>query len=222
MSAGAQLLRFSIHPVKSIAVPLLTLLLASCAGSFRVNDDQVPVASEDIDAILLEEYQIGIGDGLIISVWRNPEISAQVVVLPDGNISVPLVGDVKAAGSTTQILADTIKEALNEFIREPEVTVSVVVAASSEYLQRVRITGAVNGQLSIPFRRGMTVLDVVLLAGGLSPFANGNKAVLHRKECCGGVERYRLKLEDILAKGILDTNYPMMPSDVITVPEKRF
>ncbi len=161
------------------------------------------------------------GDSLSVNVWRNPDLSTQVVVLPDGNISVPLVGDVRAAGATTQSLGETIADALNDFIREPEVTVSVISASSSEYLQRVRITGAVNSQLSIDYRRGLTVLDVVLLAGGLSPYANGNKAALYRRQN-GEVTVYRVKLEDILAKGNLDTNYPVMPADVITVPEKSF
>jgi len=170
---------------------------------------------------LLEQYIIGVGDSLQISVWRNQDLSSSVVVLPSGDISVPLVGDIKAAGSTTEQLADAISEGLDSFVRQPSVTVSVLSAVSAEYLQRVRITGAVNNPLSIPYRRGLTVLDFVLQAGGLTPFANADKALLYRHEG-EALKVYPVRLEDILARGNLETNYALLPSDIITVPENSF
>ena len=170
---------------------------------------------------LLEQYVIGVGDSLQISVWRNQDLSASVVVLPSGDISVPLVGDIKAAGSTTEQLADTISKGLDSFVRQPSVTVSVLSAVSAEYLQRVRITGAVNNPLSIPYRRGLTVLDFVLQAGGLTPFANADRALLYRQEE-EELKVYPVRLDDILAKGDLETNYALLPSDIITVPENSF
>ncbi|MDC0889443.1 polysaccharide export protein [bacterium] len=170
---------------------------------------------------LLEQYVIGVGDSLQISVWRNQDLSASVVVLPSGDISVPLVGDIKAAGSTTEQLADTISKGLDSFVRQPSVTVSVLSAVSAEYLQRVRITGAVNNPLSIPYRRGLTVLDFVLQAGGLTPFANADRALLYRQEE-EELKVYPIRLDDILAKGDLETNYTLLPSDIITVPENSF
>ena len=210
---------FSSHHTALTLIAVLAL--SACSSGPRITKGEMPAAVVEVEDVVLDEYQVGVGDSLSINVWRNPDLSVQVVVLPDGNISVPLVGDVRAAGSTTEALGDTISNALNDFIREPEVSVSVLSAASSEYLQRVRITGAVNSQLSINYRRGMTVLDVVLLAGGLSPYANGNKAALYRYQN-DEVKVFRIKLEDILAKGRLETNYPVMPADVITVPEKSF
>ena len=170
---------------------------------------------------LLDQYVIGVGDSLQISVWRNPDLSTSVVVLPSGDISVPLVGDIKAAGSTTEELADIISKGLDSFVRQPSVTVSVLSAVSAEYLQRVRITGAVNSPLSIPYRRGLTVLDFVLQAGGLTPFANADKALLYRQE---GEELkvYPVRLEEILSQGNLTTNYSLLPSDIVTVPERSF
>jgi polysaccharide export outer membrane protein len=170
---------------------------------------------------LMAEYRIGVGDSLKVSVWRNPDLSANVVVLPSGDITVPLVGDVKAAGETTESLAEEISEGLNSFIRQPSVTVSVLDAISAEYLRRIRITGAVNAPLSIPYRRGLTVLDFVLQAGGLTPFANANRALLYRQEK-DELKVYPVFLEDILSRGDLSTNYPLLPSDIITVPEKSF
>ncbi|MEM7363507.1 MAG: XrtA/PEP-CTERM system exopolysaccharide export protein [Pseudomonadota bacterium] len=170
---------------------------------------------------LLREYLIGVGDGLRINVWRNPDLSVDVTVLPDGKISVPLVGDLRAAGVNTEALAQNIADALEEFIKNPEVTVSVATADSAAYLQRVRITGAVQSPRSIPFRRGMTVLDMVLDAGGPTTFAATNRTVLYRRQE-GSLVAYPIRLGDILKKGKVETNYALAPSDLISVPERSF
>ena len=126
---------------------------------------------------LLEQYVIGVGDSLQISVWRNPDLSASVVVLPSGDISVPLVGDIKAAGSTTEQLADAISKGLDSFVRQPSVTVSVLSAVSAEYLQRVRITGAVNNPLSIPYRRGLTSIRLCASGRRLNAFCKCRQSI---------------------------------------------
>jgi polysaccharide export outer membrane protein len=205
---------------KTLGVIALAFSLSACSPTIKVTAENMPAAPEAGD-ILLEEYRIGVGDSLNVSVWRNPDLSTQVVVLPDGNISVPLAGNVRAAGRSTESLAATIKEALTSFVRQPEVTVSVTSATSSNYLQRVRVTGAVSSPVSIMYSRGLTVLDVILLSGGVTPFANGNRATLYRNRN-GEVQVFPILLDDILTKGKLETNYPLVPADVITVPEKSF
>lgn len=206
--------------IKALGLITLTLGLAACTSTVNVTSENMPSIPEPGD-VLLDEYQIGVGDSLNVSVWRNPDLSTQVVVLPDGNISVPLAGNVRAAGQSTEALGAIIKEALTSFIRQPEVTISVIAATSSNYLQRVRVTGAVNSPISVNYSRGLTVLDVVLQSGGVTPFANGNRANLYRT-IDGEVKVYPILLDDILMKGKLDTNYPLIPADVITVPEKSF
>lgn len=198
------------------------LVLGGCAST--PDTDVLPSgddAPNPLEAALLDDYRIGIGDVLNVSIWRNADISTQASVLPDGTISVPLVGDVAAAGQTTESLAAQISEVLQSYIREPVVTVSVVSAASAEFLQRVRITGAVASPISIVHRRGLTVLDLVLQAGGLTQYANANKALLYR-QTDEGLKVYPVRLRDILERGRLETNYTMLPSDIITVPEKSF
>ena len=207
---------------KTFAVAFLLTLVTGCVATPSPNS--IMDSNKTIDQTkegLMAEYRIGVGDSLKVSVWRNPDLSANVVVLPSGDITVPLVGDVKAAGETTESLAEEISEGLNSFIRQPSVTVSVLDAISAEYLRRIRITGAVNSPLSIPYRRGLTVLDFVLQAGGLTPFANANRALLYRQEK-DELKVYPVFLEDILSRGDLSTNYPLLPSDIITVPEKSF
>ncbi len=165
-----------------------------------------------------DEYRIGVGDNLSITVWRNPDLSVAVPVRPDGKISVPLAGDVMVGNKTPDEVSQEITASLATYIRDPYVTVIVTSMGSDEYRSRVRVTGAVNSPTSLPYRQGMTVLDVVLEAGGVSEFANEGKAVLYRKSG----ERLDLHLDKILKKGDMSTNYALSPGDVITVPERAF
>ncbi|WP_323814297.1 XrtA/PEP-CTERM system exopolysaccharide export protein [Cellvibrio sp. NN19] len=170
---------------------------------------------------VLAEYKIGVGDDLSINVWRNPELSLSVPVRPDGKISMPLIGDIVAADLTTDQLSKNITTSLTTYIRSPQVTVIVANPSSSDFQRRVRITGAVTNPQSIPYREGMTVLDLVLLAGGPNPYASANKAKLYRK-VNDEVKVYSIKLDDLINDGDVTTNYALQPSDIVTVPERSF
>ena len=198
-----------------ISACLLLTLLAGCSSNKSV---QAPAAA---DAAVLSEYKIGVGDALVINVWRNPELSLNVPVRPDGKISMPLIGDVAAADLTTDQLSQNITKSLTTFIRSPQVTVIVANPSSSDFQRRVRITGAVSNPPSIPYREGMTVLDLVLLAGGPNQFASANKAKLYRK-VGGELKVYPIKLDDLINDGEVETNYSLQPSDIVTVPERSF
>lgn len=173
------------------------------------------------DKVKLNEYLIGNGDQLYISVWQNPELSLSVPVRPDGKVSMPLIGDQVASGISAAQLSKDIEQRLNEFIRIPQVTVIVTSPISSNYLTRVRVTGAIKNPLSIPYRRDMTILDLVLEAGGLTPFAEGDESVLYRKTP-DGVVAYPININEILDKGILTSNYEMRPADILIIPESVF
>ncbi|QEI14311.1 XrtA/PEP-CTERM system exopolysaccharide export protein [Cellvibrio japonicus] len=173
------------------------------------------------DSGLLAEYRIGVGDTLQINVWRNPELSLAVPVRPDGKISMPLIGDIPAADLTATQLSNNIVQSLTTYVRNPQVTVIVTNPSSSDFQRRVRITGAVNSPQSIPYREGMTVLDLVLLAGGTNIYASPNKARLYRK-IDGVVKVYPIRLDDLINDGKIDTNYLLQPSDIVTVPERAF
>jgi polysaccharide export outer membrane protein len=168
-----------------------------------------------------QQYLIGPGDQLQISVWQHPDLSPAVVVLPDGEISLPLVGEIKATGLNEKDLAKVIKEKLTEYVRSPDVTVTVLNPASANFQQRIRITGAVMQPTSVPFRQGMTVMDVVLEAGGPNEFASANNTKLYRTTT-GSTQVMPVYLDDILKKGKMETNYELQPSDVITIPERMF
>lgn len=203
-----------------ISTPLLLLFclpfwLGACSSQPL---EKMPPLS---DSGLLSEYHIGVGDTLQINVWRNPELSLDVPVRPDGKISMPLIGDLPAADLTASQLAANIVKGLGAYVRSPQVTVIVTNPSSSDFQRRVRITGAIHTPQSIPYREGMTVLDLVLLAGGTNEFASANRARLYRK-VNGEIKIYPIRLDDLMNRGDIETNYGLQPSDIVTVPERAF
>ena len=114
------------------------------------------------------EYVIGASDVLRIQVWRNPELSVEVPVRPDGKISVPLANDVQAAGLTTTEVKDVLTQALAEFVAAPDVTVIVHQVNSKS----VHVVGEVGRPMVVPLVIDMRALEVIAMAGGFSPCAD--------------------------------------------------
>ena len=195
------------------AIGLLVLLYAAQAFG-QAADNQV--------SAFTDEYRIGVDDIVQVSVWRNPELSVTVPVRPDGRISVPLIGDVMAGGRTSQEVAQSIEERLATYVRDPKVAVILTDLRSHEFISRVRVTGAVQQPVSVPYRQGMSVLDAVLAAGGTNEFAAADRTRLYRRSANGATQTLEVKLGRILKSGDLETNYPVQPGDVITVPERAF
>lgn len=164
------------------------------------------------------EYRIGQGDQLNIFVWRNPDLSVSgVPVRPDGKVSTPLVQEIVAAGKTPKELAAEIEAGLSNYIKEPLVTVTVMQfqGAAGDF---VRVAGQVTTPQTISYRRDMTVLDLVIAAGGMTEFAAGNRSTLVRT--VGGKQQaYRVRLADLVEDGDISANMPMQPGDILIVPE---
>ena len=195
----------------------LALILGGCVTGSGSTNAPPPVQS----SLTKDVYRIGVDDIVQVSVWRNPELGITVPVRPDGMISVPLVGDVAAGGHTPSEVSEDIQKKLSSYVRDPQVAVILTDLRSHEYLSRVRVTGAVRQPISIPFRPGMTVLDAVLAAGGVTEFAASDRSDLYRKNA-DETHTYPVRLDRILNRGDLSTNYPVSPGDVITVPERTF
>lgn len=206
--------------IRSGCLVLVMILLTACSGNI-IDEARNRTIQKEFAFSSVDTYYIGVDDMLQINVWKNPDISVTVPVRPDGKISVPLVGDVVAGGKEPMAVAKEIRIALAKYIREPQVAVILTQLNSHEFISRVRITGAVNTPSSIPFRQGMTVLDAMLQAGGVNDFAAANSARLYRKEGRITAE-YDVYLNDILNTGQLETNYMLLPGDIITVPERLF
>lgn len=172
-------------------------------------------------SILVESYKLSVGDQVQVNVWKNPELSVQEPIRPDGKIAVPLIGDIDAAGKDPQQLSKDITKKLSGFVKNPNVTVILTNLQGQAFLSRIRVTGAVGNNMSMPYHQGMTVLDAVLEAGSVDLYANSNRTKLHRRTREGTVT-YDIRLKDILEKGDMRTNVFLMPGDVITVPERLF
>jgi polysaccharide biosynthesis/export protein len=197
-----------------VAISCAALITLGCES---VSETPLPTDTATVD----QDYRIGADDRVQVTVWRNPELSISGPVRPDGKITVPLIGDVEAGGRTPSEVAETIKQKLSTYIRDPNVAVIITELRSHEYLSRVRVTGAVRTPRSFPYRQGMTVLDAVLEAGSVNDFAAPNRTKLYRK-VKDKVDVFEIDLGDILTKGQLRTNLPLRPGDVITVPERLF
>ena len=189
------------------------VLLSGCASQ-EPSAESLPSPSADYD------YIVGPGDSLSIFVWRNPELSQSVTVRPDGKLTVPLVEDLEASGKTSTELAREIESELSTYIKEPLVTV-IVGGFSGVYATQVRVLGEASKPTALPYRDEMTVLDVMIAVGGLTDFADGNKAQLVRN-IDGTQHQAVVRLEDLIKDGDISANVPMAPGDVIIIPEAWF
>jgi polysaccharide export outer membrane protein len=197
----------------------LAVILMSLAGAASAQSDgQIQTASTSTNEA--GEYLIGPGDTLNVFVWRQEELSAQVPVRPDGQISTPLVEDMVAVGKTPSHLARDIENVLAEYIRSPQVTI-IVEQFVGTFGAQIRVLGQVQNPGSVPYRENMTLLDVLLEVGGLTEFAAGNRSKL-RRTVDGRSSETRIRLDNLMNRGDLDENTDMQPGDVIVVPEAVF
>ncbi len=144
-----------------------------------------------------------------------------VVVRPDGKISVPLIDDMQAAGRTPTDLAKSITQVLSEYIQDPKVTV-LVNNFVGPFDRQIRVVGEAARPQAIPYRRNMTVLDVMIAVGGLTEFAAGNRAVIVRHDPGGSQVSYQIRLNSLLRHGDVSANAYVLPGDVIIIPQSWF
>lgn len=166
-------------------------------------------------------YQIGAGDTLQVFVWKNPDLSVEVPVRPDGKITTPLVEDIQAQGLTPTAVAAALGARLGRYIQDPVVTVLVKNFAAPANAAAIRVIGAAVTPKTIPYRSGLTALDVLIEVGGLNTFADGNGAQLIRKEN-GGYRTYPLRLKALVRAADLRANVNLQPGDIIRIPERWF
>ena len=172
-------------------------------------------------SILVKSYKMAVGDQVQVNVWKNAELSIASPVRPDGKIAIPLIGDVMAAGKTPEQLAKVIEKKLSSYIKVPNVTIILTTLQGHAFLSRIRVTGSVANNVSMPYLQGMTALDAVLEAGSVDIYADANSTKLHRKTKKGAVT-YDIRLKDIMENGDMLTNIMLLPGDIITVPESTF
>jgi polysaccharide export outer membrane protein len=160
-------------------------------------------------------FIIGPEDVLGIVVWREPDVSGDVTVRPDGVITLPLISDVKAAGLTPQQLADRVQKALREFITDASVTVVVRQMNS----RKVFITGEVAKPGAYPLVSTMTVMQLIAIAGGLNEFAEGKSISIMRVEA-GKTRTFPFDYKNVANGKKPEQNIVLKPGDTIVVPER--
>lgn len=164
-------------------------------------------------------YLIGPGDNLNVVVWRNPELSMVIPVRPDGKITTPLVEDLPASGKDPSSLAREIEKALEKYIRDPVVTV-IVTGFVGPYSEQVRVLGEAAKPQTLPYKQKMSLLDVMIAVGGMTDFADGNRATLLRTS--EGGKQYRVRLKDLVKAGDVSANAEVKPGDVLIIPQSWF
>jgi len=159
------------------------------------------------------DYVIGPDDVLGIVFWELPNHGGDVVVRPDGKITLPLINDVQAAGLTPEQLRAAVEKESAKFIREPDVTVVVKQINS----RKVYVTGQVNKPGTYTLTTPTTVLQVLALAGGVNDFAKKDRIVVMRTEN-GRTSSHKFNYKDVIQGKKLDQNIPLKPGDTVVVP----
>lgn len=210
-------------PTRSaLALAAVATLIAGCASTGGTGRSLPSAGFVSQSQQPGESYLIGPLDGVTVFVWRNPELTQQVQVRPDGRITTPLVTDMVAAGKTPAQLAEDIRVVLAQYIQDPLVSV-IVNTPQGTFAQQIRIVGATERPAAIPYRANMTLLDAMIAVGGLSEFAAGDRARLIRFDRETGQQReYDLRIASLLRRGDVRANVRLEPGDVIIIPETMF
>lgn len=197
-------------------VPLCVVIVAGSSTALAQNASSPPAgAARPVNGLngadASKDYRLVAGDKLRIEVYRDPQLSQNLQVRPDGKITLPLIGDVMAAGETPASLRDTLTGALRDYVNNPVVTVIVVEAQP----QTVSVMGEVNAPGVQPLKYPMTVIDALANAGGFKDFAN-TKNIVIRRTTPTGVQTIKFNYKD----AIKSDAKPMFlqPGDVIIVP----
>ena len=162
---------------------------------------------------LLDDYTIGPGDVIEISVWKNNDLTRVVTVLPGGNISFPLIGEMAAAGKTVAQLRQELEKKLSAFMNEP--ILSVLVQQVNSLL--VYVIGKVNRPGRFVLNDDINVMQALSLAGGLSTYAKRNKIKIFRKED-GRTQMFEFDYDEVSEGRGLEHNITLMRGDVIVIP----
>lgn len=207
------ILRNMVSGLKAFRAFLYFLALLGAAATFALPAqaaDEIPGA-----VTAPADYVIGAEDVLDISVWKNADLSRVVNVRPDGKISLPLIGDIKAGGLTPNQLKNEITARLKAY--QETAVVSVIVAAVNSY--RVFIVGEIRTPGTYLLKNKTTVLQAISLAGGFTQFASKNKIMVVRQKSDGTDERIRVRFNDLVyGDDDTDMNFILNPGDTIFVP----
>jgi len=203
-------MRFAIALRYAVATLAASLLITGAAFASEKKDDKKQTAQPPA---LTDEYRLGPGDKLRIEVYKDPQLSQSVQVRPDGKITLPLVGDVAAAGKTSVELRDAIAGSLEEYIAKPVVTVIVTETTP----QVVYVAGEVNKPGALPLATGqMSIIQAIAMAGGFTDFANKKDIRVLRKSATG-LQTLRFNYKEAIDDESRREPLPLLPGDTVIV-----
>jgi polysaccharide export outer membrane protein len=165
-------------------------------------------------AIKADSYVIGVGDALMVSVWKEPELSKNIPVRPDGMITLPLIGEIKAVGLTPNQLQDQITTLLQKVMSDPQVVVVVEAVNSLSF----NIMGNVYKPGFFPLVRPLTILDAIALSGGFRDFAKEKKIYILRADASGKQEKIHFNYKQVIKGQNMSQNIMVQPGDTIVIP----
>ncbi len=198
---------------QNIQVLLFLLITAGTAFGCTFIPSIKTLTSQEVVYPEKESYIIGPSDVLEVNVWKEPDLTRQVVVRMDGKITLPLIDDIQAENQTLLELQKTIEEKYKEFIEAPEVT--VILSQSNS--QKIYILGKIGSPGEYVLQKQMTFLQAVSVAGGLQKWADKKNIRLIRK--VDGIERtFRIDYDAIITGKDLAQNIILLPEDTIVVP----
>ena len=146
-------------------------------------------------------------------------MSNTVTVRPDGRVTTALVEDLQAMGKDPTTLARDIEKELGKFIRDPVVTV-IVAGGVGPYTEQIRVVGEAAKPQALSYKQKMTLLDVMIAVGGITDFADGNRATIMRSG--EGNKLYNVRIRDLIKRGDVSANVDMQPGDVLIIPQSWF
>jgi polysaccharide export outer membrane protein len=196
----------------TLIIILLTFYAVGCASRTSPMVDAQAAAAEVLPPDQ-EKYLLGPEDALEVSVWKEPDMTKQLVVQPDGKIYYPLVGEIRAAGKTVKQLQEEISKRLEKFVTDASVTVILLKTQNYKFF----VTGKVNKPGEFLAGRPTSVLQAISMAGGLTPFASPGNIKIVRK--VGGIDEvYPFNYKDVSKGLLLSQDIFLQPGDVVVVP----
>ena len=193
----------------------MAVALAGLAGCATTDYPPAPLKAD----VGEYRYRIGLLDNVSVNVWRNGDFSAGGPVRPDGMITTPLIEDMPVFGKTPTELARDFEKALEKYVRDPLVWVTVTGFMGTP-TDQIRVIGEAARPQILPYRLSMTILDVMIATGGITDFADGNAATIYRQG--DGGKLYSVRLRDLLKRGDITANVEMKPGDILIIPQSWF
>jgi polysaccharide biosynthesis/export protein len=233
------------HKLKQLVFLLAVVWLVGCTSYPQLSEE------DDVNIPSDYTYIIGPGDNINIFVWGNPDISTTVMVRPDGKITIPLAEDLMASGKTPSQLARLMETQLSKYVRDPQVVIMVsgfegVYSQQVRIIGQLGGSGGGGGGFggglgissgfgggfggsgssgfsakAFPYRKGMTLLDLMVQVGGLGQYADGNRASIVR-QVDGEPQHFGIRIEDLIDEADLSANVKILPGDIIIIPEAFF